>query len=91
MIQQNELITLLVGVGVALFIYLNRRRIAQIPEYRWLIISYSALFLGWIFTIVESFILADTMNILEHTCYLSSSLAAAVWCWIALVRVEKVR
>ena len=91
MIQQNELITFLVGTGVALFIFLNRRRIAQIPGSTWLLISYSALYTGWTLTIIEGFVLADVMNVLEHACYMASSVAAAAWCWIVLVRKGKVQ
>ena len=86
MIQQNELITFLVGVGVMLFIVINRRRIVQIPGATWLLLSYSALFAGWVFTLVEGFILPGLMNTVEHACYMVSSLAAAVWCWIVLVK-----
>ena len=91
MIQQNELITFLVGTGVTLFIVLNRRRMARIPGSSWLLFSYSALYTGWIVTVIEGFVLADAMNALEHACYMASSGAAAVWCWIALVREGNVR
>jgi hypothetical protein len=89
MIQQNELITFLVGTGVALFIIIHSHRIARIPGSTWLFLSYSALFTGWILTLVEGFVLADVMNILEHACYMASSLTAAVWCWIVLVKGER--
>ena len=86
MVQQNELITFLVGFGVALFIWLNRRRIVQIPGSTWLLLSYSALFAGWTITLVEGFVLPDLMNALEHMCYMASSVAAAGWCWVVLVK-----
>ena len=86
MIQQNEMITFLVGSGVALFIWLNRRRIVQIPGSTWLLLSYSALLAGWTITLVEGFVLPDLMNALEHTCYMASSVAAAGWCWVVLVK-----
>jgi hypothetical protein len=86
MIQQNEMITFLVGFGVALFIWLNRRRIVQIPGSTWLFLSYSALFAGWTITLVEGFVLPDLMNALEHICYMASSVAAAGWCWVVLVQ-----
>lgn len=90
MIQQNELITFLVGAGVALFLFINRRRITRIPGSPWLLFSYSALFTGWALTIVEGFVLGDIINILEHACYMVSSLTAAIWCWNVLVKgVEK--
>jgi hypothetical protein len=89
MIQQNELITFMVGIGVALFILINRRRIARIPGSSWLLLSYSALLAGWTLTIVEGFVLADVTNVIEHACYMASSMAAAVWCWIVLVKGER--
>ncbi|MDF1526128.1 MAG: hypothetical protein RRA15_05195 [bacterium] len=86
MIQQSELITFLIGAGTATFIYLNRRRIANIPGSNWILLAYSALFAGWTITIVEGFVLPDFMNALEHVCYMASSMAAAGWCWIALIK-----
>ena len=86
MMQQNELITFLIGAGTAAFIWLNRRRIAQIPGSNWLLLSYSALFAGWTITLVEGFVLPDLMNALEHMCYMASSVAAAGWCWVVLVK-----
>lgn len=91
MIQQNELITFLVAAGVSLFIILNRRRLGQIPGSSWLFFSYSALFTGWVLTILEGFVLGNLMNFLEHACYMASSLAAAAWCWVVLVRGVKAR
>lgn len=86
MIQQNELITFLVGIGVALFILINRRRIIQIPGSSYILLSYAALLAGWGLTIAEGFFLGDLLNLLEHACYMASSVAAAAWCWIVLVR-----
>ena len=91
MIQQNELITFLVGIGVVLFLFLNRRSIARIPGSSWLQFSYSALFTGWTLTIVEGFVFRDIINLLEHACYMASSLAAAFWCWQVLVKGVRTR
>jgi hypothetical protein len=91
MIEQNELITFLIGIGVVLFIWLNRRRIVQIPGYTWLLISYLSLFTGWSLTILEGFVLPDLMNVLEHACYMVSSLTAAAWCWFVLFAKGRVR
>ena len=88
MIQQNEVLTLLVGMGVAFFIWFNRHRIIQIPGSSWLLFSFSALLTGWTITLVEGFVLPDLMNALEHICYMASSIAAAVWCWVVLVKGE---
>jgi hypothetical protein len=89
MIQQNELITFLVGTGAMLFILLNRRRIITIPGSRWLFFSYATLFSAWTFTVIEGFLLMEVMNFLEHACYMASSILAAVWCWTVLDGREK--
>jgi hypothetical protein len=86
MIQQNEMITFLVGSGVSLFIWFNRRRVVQIPGSTWLLLSYATLFAGWTITLVEGFVLPDLMNALEHMCYMASSVAAAGWCWVVLLK-----
>jgi hypothetical protein len=91
MIQQNELITFLVGIGVAFFIFINRRRIKQIPGSTWLFLSYSALFAGWTFTVLEGFAMGKIFNLLEHACYLAGSITAAFWCWIVFVGSETER
>lgn len=91
MVRESELITFLVGVGVVLFIWLNRRRISQIPGSTWLIFSYIAMFAGWSLTLAEGLVLSKFLNTVEHFCYMASSAAAAVWCWIVLFNGEDAR
>jgi len=91
MVQENELLTFLVGIGVALFVFINRRRIRQIPGSPWLFLSYSFLFAGWVLTVAEGFVLEEVFNLLEHACYMVSSVTAALWCWTVLARGEQER
>ncbi len=91
MIQQNELITFLVGLGVALYLISNRRRMSRLPCPTCLYVAYLALFTGWSLTIVEGFLYADLFNLLEHLAYAVSSVAAATWCWKVFIRGERVR
>jgi len=80
LIQQNELITLLVGFGGVLYIVFNKTRLTRIPGFQILFSSYMILCAGWIFTVVEGFFLGSFVNALEHLCYAVSSILAAVWC-----------
>jgi hypothetical protein len=80
MIQQNELITFLVGLGVALYILANFSRLRTIPNSRFLIGSYFALLTGWALTILEGFLLPTALNTLEHLSYAACSVLAALWC-----------
>ena len=86
MIQQNEILTMLVTLGVVLYIIINRRALTRIPGFKILFVSFLVLFVGLVLTIAEGFFLGHLMNVLEHLCYAVSSLLAAVWCWRVFVR-----
>lgn len=81
MIQQNELIIFLLGVGVLIFILSNRRRIHRIPAWKILAASFYVLLAGWLLTILEDIFWGRTLNFLEHASYTASSLLIAFWCW----------
>ena len=80
MIQQNELITFLVGLGAALYILANYSRFRTIPNFRFLFTAYFALLTGWALTIIEGFVLQNFFNILEHLSYAVCSIMIALWC-----------
>ncbi|MBN2123601.1 MAG: hypothetical protein JW821_04875 [Deltaproteobacteria bacterium] len=81
MIQQNEIITLLLGAGVFFFIELNRTALMKLPSWNLLRFAFYALLCGWILTVLEGLFWTDTLNFLEHICYAVSSLALAGWCY----------
>jgi len=80
MIQQNEAILLILGVGVMLFIFENRKELESLTHSKILIAGFTILFVGWVFTVLEGFFLNDLLNFLEHVCYAASSVLIAVWC-----------
>ncbi len=80
LIQENELIILLVGLGGVLYIVFNKNRLTRIPGFKILFTSYMILFTGWVLTVAEGFFLGSLVNVLEHMCYAASSLLAAFWC-----------
>ena len=81
MIQQNEIIMLLLGIGCMIFIWVNKHKVKRIPLSKTLIAGFYMLVAGYVFTIVEGFLLRDFLNVLEHICYTASSILVAVWCW----------
>ena len=81
MIQQSELITLLLGLGVLIFLMANASQIRNIPESSLLIASYVILLFGWIFTVAEGILLSRFNNFMEHLCYAVSSISLALWIW----------
>jgi hypothetical protein len=80
MIQQNELITFLVGLGVGFYILANYRRLRSIPNFRILLAAYMILLTGWALTILEGIALPSLFNTMEHLSYATCSILIAVWC-----------
>ncbi len=81
MIQENELVMLLIGIGVLIFLLRNHDKIKQIPSPKLFFTSFLAIFTGWSATVFESFFLNDFLNLIEHLAYTTSSLLIATWCW----------
>ena len=81
MIQQNELIMLLLGIGCMIFILVNKQKVKRVPVAKTLIAGFCLLLAGYVLTIFEGLFWKDFLNVLEHICYTASSILVAVWCW----------
>jgi len=81
MLHENEVVMLLIGIGVFFFIILNKKQIRRIYGWKMLVSSYYLLLAGWIFTVLEGFLLEFYLNILEHLSYAISAVILAFWCW----------
>lgn len=81
MVNQNEVVMLLLCFGVFLFALYNLREFKRIPGWNLILTSYMVFFGGVIFTVAESFIFPDVLNVLEHLSYLASSFIFLIWCW----------
>ncbi|MFH1747934.1 MAG: hypothetical protein ABIG44_12940 [Planctomycetota bacterium] len=80
MFQQNEVVTLILGIGVLVF-FIGRSDLSHIPAWKTFLASYALLLLGWHFTVLEDVCLPEITNLLEHICYATSSIVFAIWCW----------
>ncbi|MFH1488860.1 MAG: hypothetical protein ABII06_08150, partial [Pseudomonadota bacterium] len=80
-IQENEIVMLLLGIGVFIFTLVNRSTLKRIPSWEILIGGFYVLLAGWVLTVLEGFLWKDLFNYLEHICYTGSSLFMALWCW----------
>ncbi|MCK4824454.1 hypothetical protein KA005_52370 [bacterium] len=81
MIQENEIIMLLLGIGVLIFVLGNRQRLQRVPASKILISGFCTALIGWIFTVLEGFFWKDFLNFIEHICYAGSSVLVAFWCF----------
>jgi len=86
-IFENEIVMLLLGVGVLIFILGSRPRLKDLPASNILITGFYLVLAGWVLTVIEGFFLPEDsfryefLNYLEHICYAISSVFVAVWCW----------
>lgn len=81
MLQENEVLMFLIGLGVLVFILSNRSRLKAIPASKILFAGFLVLFTGWIVTNAEHLLLPNILNYTEHICYAVSSVLVAAWCW----------
>jgi hypothetical protein len=81
MIHESEIVMLIIGLGVFIFILGNRPQLKRIPYLDWLLAAFHVLLVGWILTVVENILWGEVLNYLEHMCYAAASLLLAVWCW----------
>jgi hypothetical protein len=86
MLHENEIVMLLLGIIIFFFILRNKTQIRRIYAWRLLITSYFLLLAGWIFTIVEGFVLETALNMIEHLSYTISAILLAFWCWKVMYR-----
>lgn len=79
MVQEDEIIMLVLGVGVLLFIIFNYERLRHYPSINTLITGFCFSLLGWILTVLEGFLFETTLNFAEHFCYLASAVCVALY------------
>lgn len=84
MTQPNEVVMLIIGLGVLIFILGNRSQLERIPFSRMLLLGFYSLIAGWALTVLEGFFWNELFNYLEHICYATASLLLAAWCWKVL-------
>jgi hypothetical protein len=89
--QENEIIMLLLGMGVLILTRVNRVRLERIPASKFLVAVFYTLVTGWAMTVLEGFFWEDFLNHLEHICYAASSLLMALWCWKVFVGKHEAR
>ncbi len=85
----NEIVMLLIGLCVLVFIIKNRKSLKRLPAYGILIAAFYMLFATWFATILEDFFWEDFFNLLEHAGLALSSVLTAVWCWKAFTDRRK--
>ena len=89
MVQENEVILLLLGLGVLIFALANRERLEELPAVRLLAAGLYLLLAAWVLTILEGFFWPRALNLLEHGCYAASAALQAAWCRQVFCKTER--
>lgn len=82
MIHENEILMLLLGIAVLLFVLANYTKLKQLRSFWYLASSFIFSVFGWFFTILEGFMLPADLNTLEHLSYLISALFIVAWIFV---------
>jgi hypothetical protein len=85
MLAENEIVMMILGIGVLILILRNKDHIKRITSWKTMTGAYYMLLFGWLFTILEGYFMGYYMNILEHICYLISAILLMIWCWRATI------
>ena len=91
MVQENEFVMLVLGIGVFIFALRFRGQIKRIPQGNLFIAGFNIILIGWMLTVLEGFFWKSTLNFLEHFCYSISAILLAIWCWKISYHGKKVR
>ena len=82
MLHENEMIMIVIGLTLLVFLVLNYRQLKQTPFFQLLFVSYCLSTTSWMMTVLEGFFFEASLNFIEHLCYASSAVLFAVWCWM---------
>ena len=80
MIYENEIVMLVLGLGVLVFVLANREHLRRVPSFKVLIIGFCVLIVAWLVTVLEGFFWKAYFNFVEHACYAASGVLIAFWC-----------
>jgi hypothetical protein len=79
MIEESELVLFILGIVSFIFIITNYSKLKQIPAFSIFMLSSGILLIAWFCTVFEAVFLYDFLNLVEHICYLSSSIMILIW------------
>ena len=82
MIQENEIIMCVLGIGTLAFMLFNYKQLRRTPSFNILAVGFFLLVAGWILTALEGFFWEGTLNFIEHLCYLVSAILVTIWCLV---------
>ncbi|MCF7890408.1 hypothetical protein K9M78_04235 [Candidatus Bipolaricaulota bacterium] len=89
MFQGYEIVTLLLGLIATAVILLNRKMLQTLPAVKFLIAGFSMFLASWFLTNIETLLLRDIFNLLEHLSQASGGILLTIWCWEVFRKAEE--
>jgi hypothetical protein len=80
-IQENEVIMMILSLGVMAAIIINREQLKTLQNSKLLLISFIFFTLASLFTNLEAVFWPEINNILEHLSYVVSAIFISRWCF----------
>ena len=91
MFYENEVVMLVFGLLVAVFIGIKFKQLSYIRSYKILLAGFYLLFVAWICSTLEEFILESYINLCEHVLYTASSIILLVWIYKTLIIKTRIK
>ena len=91
MVQENEIVMLILGLGVLVFVVASRSQLKRLEWSGMLTLGFYFLLAGWALTVLEGFFWEVLLNYIEHTCYAIGSVSVSAWCWKVFGRREEAK
>ena len=89
MIQENEIVSVLLCMGVLYFILMNRSQIKRLPSSEIFVSGFFVYMFGRIVTVLEGLFFEDIFNMFEHAFYAISSVLLLIWLWNVFKKNER--
>lgn len=82
--HENEVFVLCLGTVVLFFVGFYRSHLNRLPASGLLLTAFVAIWIGWLATVLEHFMLPIFFNLLEHTAYAANGVLLLLWCWFGI-------
>ena len=79
MIQQNEIMIFILGIGALCFIIASNERLKEIVSSKILAAAFFVVLAGWFFTLIEGVFWEEIFNLFEHICYAVAAILMLIW------------
>lgn len=86
MIEENEIVSVLLCIGVLFFIIIYAVQIKRLPSSNLFLSGFYVFTLSRFFTIIENIYFYDIFHLLENASYAVSSILLLIWFWNVFVK-----